>query len=349
MKINLYTMLKTLLFTLENGKNLSSGMHLLSTTAKTKQERKIYLKIHNELKDGSSFSKALSKYKIGSQDVINFISMAEKGVNFRDALKKVINYLEVKDEYERASNEKTSIPFMYLFIATLIVVGVKFFAVPYQMEEAQGYSPEIISIISDHLELAQLMTNILFITLIVVGGYFFLLLIALFSQSYIVQAISKQLVMILPFTSSIVVKFEKFMLFSMLGEMLQSGISFKKAMNSAIATTTVRKFRKALLETMHNIRHDGQFVFHPSLYDNIERGLLLGIGSSSQIGAVMIEISNRAKADALLLSTKFFRLITMMSIMMMAFAVFIEFYTVVLTQILIQRGLIDLTKGPGGF
>jgi len=49
------------------------------------------------------------------------------------------------------------------------------------------------------------------------------------------------------------------------------------------------------------------------------------------------------------LSTKFFRLITFISIFMMAFAVFIEFFTVVLTQILIQKGMIDATRGLGTF
>ena len=59
MKINLYTMLKTLLFTLENGKSLSSGMQLLASTSSRKQEQKTFLKIYHELQDGSTFSQAL--------------------------------------------------------------------------------------------------------------------------------------------------------------------------------------------------------------------------------------------------------------------------------------------------
>ncbi len=49
-----------------------------------------------------------------------------------------------------------------------------------------------------------------------------------------------------------------------------------------------------------------------------------------------------------MLTTKFFRIITLMSIFLMAFSVFIEFYTIVLTQILIQKGMIDLNT-PGVF
>jgi hypothetical protein len=63
----------------------------------------------------------------------------------------------------------------------------------------------------------------------------------------------------------------------------------------------------------------------------------------------MIEISNRARTDAMAASAKFFRVVTVLSILLMAFAVFIEFYTVVLTQMMIQKGLIDLTRGVGTF
>ena len=104
-----------------------------------------------------------------------------------------------------------------------------------------------------------------------------------------------------------------------------------------------------LRETLDSIKNDGKFTFHSSLYDGVEKGLLLGAGTSMQVGTIMSEISSRAKTEALMLTTKFFRLVTMMSIFMMAFAVFIEFYTVVLTQIIIQKGLIDMTRGSGAF
>ena len=351
MKINVYTMFKTLLFTIQNGKNISSGMKLLANTAKTKKERKVYLAVYDDIKDGHSFSQALSKHKIGSLDVIQFVTMAEKGVSFKVALEKIIRYLEVKDEFERESSDKTSLPVIYFSIASLVVIGVKFFAVPYQMAKTEEFNQMVKDMISAHLAFAQIMTDMLFFGLVFVAGYFFILLFALFSQSRTVQGISKQIALFLPFTSAIVIKFEKFMLFSMLGEMLQSGISFKKAVSSAIETNTVPKFKKALQETLDGIKYKGEFNLHNHLYDNVEIALLTGVGSSKQIGDVMLEISSRARTDALELSTKFFRMITLLSIFLMAFAVFIEYYTVVLTQILIQKGFIDASRmivGGGG-
>jgi len=349
MKINLYTMLKTLHFTLQNGKSLSSGMQLLANNTQSKKERSIYQKIYNDLKDGSTFSDALKKNRLGSLDVLQFISIAEKGVSFKVALGKIIDYLEMKDLYERESNEKTNIPFIYLFISAIIVISIKFFAIPYQMQEAQKYSKEILALIDTHLSFAQLMSDTLFLLLVVVIFYFITFLTALFSHSFLIQGIAKHISFLLPFTSKIIVKFEKFMLFNMLGEMLKSGISYKKALNSAISTISIVKFKKAISETLESIKNDGKLIFHSSLYEDIEKGLLLGAGTSVQVGNIMSEIGSRAKTQALMLTTKFFRLITMISIFMMAFAVFIEFYTVVLTQIIIQKGLIDMAKTGGAF
>ena len=91
--------------------------------------------------------------------------------------------------------------------------------------------------------------------------------------------------------------------------------------------------------------NNGKFVFSHTLYDDLERELMLGVGSSYQIGSVMLEISSRAKADALKLTMKFFSMITVMAIFLLSFAVFVEFWTVVLTQILIEKGLIDMQRG----
>lgn len=344
MKIDIYSMLKTLLFTMQNGKSISSGMGLLVKSAKTRSEKKIYNKIYNDIKEGHTLSQALSKHKFISIDVINFIAMAEKGTNFRLSLEKIIHYIEVKDEFRRESNSKTTLPVIYFSIASLIVIGVKFFAVPYQMAEVAGYHKMVKDLVANHLYLAQVMTDTLFIGLVIIAGYFFILLAALFNQSKTIQAISKQLALFLPISSSIVMKFEKFILFSIVGEMLESGISFQKSMSSALHTTTVTKFKKAIRSTLNKIKHDGALTLHPHLYDDLEQGLLAGIGTSKQLGSVMLEISDRARTNALRLTTSFFRLITVLSIILMAYAVFIEYYTVVLTQLIIQKGMLDATK-----
>lgn len=345
MKIDIYTMLKTLLFTMQNGKSLSSGISLLAHSSKEKREKKIYSDIYEDLKNGMLFSESLRKNRIGSMDVLHFIAMAEKGISFKGALEKIINYLEIKAAYERESNEKTNTPFLYLFLSSLVVMGVKFFAVPHQIQEAQNYSKEVLSLIESHLSFAVFMSEALFFILILLVFYFFIFMGALFSNSHHLQNIAKSIAVRLPFSSKIVLGFEKFILFLMISEMLQSGITLKKALNASMANTGVSKFKKALHAMLQNIQNEGQFIYHPSLFDPLEQRLLVGAKTSPQIGSILFEISLRAKDEALLQSKKFFRFVTALSIFLMAFAVFIEFFTVVLSQIIIQKGLIDMTKG----
>lgn len=349
MKINISSMLKTLLFTLQNGKNISSAMKLLSKSSKSKKERDMYITINNDLQDGMTFSKSLEKQNVGSLDVIQFITMAEQSLSFKTALEKIINYIDIKDTFQRESNDKTSLPVIYFFISALIVIGVRFFAVPYQIAKSKEYSPEVQDLIAAHLQVAQFLADTLFVFLVLIASYFILLLLSLFSQDRAVQGIAKELALFIPFTSKIVLKFEKFILFSILGEMLQSGISYKNAITTAFEITVITKFKKALSETLQGAKNEGKMLFHPSLYDSLEQELLIGIGSSSQMGKVFLEISNRARIDALELTGKFLRMITFLSILLMAFAVFVEFFTVVLTQVLIQKGLIDMTRGVGSF
>ena len=345
MKINIYAMFKTLLFTMQNGKSLSNGLDLLANTEKSKKTKKIYKKINTDIKDGKSFSQSLARHKICSLDIIQFVSMAEKGVNFKQALEKIIRYLEVKEKFQRESSDQTSLPVIYFSLAALVVLGVKFIAIPMQIEKSKNYTAEILELISGHMYLVQVMTNTLFVLLIILASYFFILLTALFSQSRNIQFISKYLALKMPFSSKIILSFEKFMLFSMLGDMLESGISYKKAMSSALKTTTVGKFQKAIQTTLDTIKNEGKFIFHSSLYDDMEKALLTGVGSTQQVGKVMLEISDRARTEAMQKSLKLFRIVTFLSIFLMAFAVFIVFFAVVLTQVLIQKGLIDMSKG----
>ena len=61
MKIDIYAMLRTLLFSIENGKNITSGIQLLLNNAKSRREKNTYTKIYNDLREGITFSQSLKK------------------------------------------------------------------------------------------------------------------------------------------------------------------------------------------------------------------------------------------------------------------------------------------------
>ncbi len=342
MKVDAYPMLKTILFTLENGKNLPNGIRLLAQSARKKAERKAYERIEDTLQNGESFSTALQHHCVCPMDVVHFVSMAEKGLNFKEALRKVIHYLDVKQEFRQESSDKVTVPTIYFVLATLVVFVVKFFAVPYQIERSKAYSAEIMDIVGSHLLLAQLFSNLLLVGLILVAGYFFIFLIALFSNSRFWQAFAKAVALRLPFARHIVMQFEKFVTFSMLGQMLQSGIGLKQALGAAVHNSSTKLFSKSFERMLEQMRTQGQLQLPDKLFDAVEQNLLRGVGSNVQLGQSFLQIADKARFEALNESKRFFRMVTMYAIFLMAFAVFVEFYVVVLTQILLQKGLVDL-------
>lgn len=347
MKLDAYPILKTILFTLENGKNLVNAINLLAESANKKKERKVYVNIQNTLKNGESFSIALKKYCECPMDVVNFISIAEDSLNFKEALKKVLRYLDVKKEFQQESSDKVSVPLIYFILATLVVIAVKFFAVPYQIERAKNYSQEIINLISAHLSLAEVLSNVLFALLIVTAGYFFTLLIALFNNSRFFQAIAKRVVLFLPVSSRIIMNFEKFIVFSILGQMLTSGVSLKKAISVALKNSDMPLFKNSFSNMLNQMKIQGELKLPLELFSEVEQNLLKGVGSNLQMGQVLLEISENSRFEALNQSKQFFRLITVSAILIMTFAVIIEFYVVVLTQLILQKGLLDLVNSGG--
>ncbi|MFA6759562.1 MAG: type II secretion system F family protein [Sulfuricurvum sp.] len=342
---DIYAMLKTIHFTLVNGKSLSSGVELLYKTTKNKKDKKLYKKIYGDIKDGLSFSQSLSKHRVGTKDSVAFVSMAEKSLSFRNALGRLLKFMESKREFERESNEKTTVPFIYLFIVSIVVIAMRFFVVPYQIAESKSLSDQVYGLVADHLAFSMVMNNALFILLAVTVSYFLILMLALFSKNYHAKELFSAVAMKLPFASNIIMQFEKFVILNMLGEMMKSGISFKASLRAAISSTTISKFKRAFESDLESIRTKGELSYDPLLFDDIDRSLFVGVGTLDQVGSIMIEVSNKARDKALELSGKFFRLIIAISIFLMAFAVFIEFYTVVLTQLIIQKGLVDLAKG----
>lgn len=61
----------------------------------------------------------------------------------------------------------------------------------------------------------------------------------------------------------------------------------------------------------------------------------------TQLGDMLEQFADRARLNALTTATKFFRIITIMAILLLACAVFVEFFTIVLTQVLIQQEIIN--------
>lgn len=348
-KVDAYPMLKTIVFSLQNGRSLTNALKLLVQTTAKKKEKRAYVMIRDSIKEGENFSTALDRYCICSKEVIYFVSMAEKGVNFTNALSKVVEYIETKDDFKQESSDKLTMPAIYFFLSVIVVGAVNFIALPMQFERAQEYNQEVIALIENHLFFAKILSNFLLFFLAVVAFYFFVTTLAMFSRDRLLQGVSSKIVLYLPFAKKIVLQFEKFMVFMMLAQMLNSGVGFKNALEAIVKSGDSRIFHKGFKKMLETIEKKGKLIYPKEVFDANEQALLQGVGSNAQMGQTLLNAAKRGKYEAMNLSKRFFRYITLSAVFLMAFAVFIEFYVVVLTQVILQKGLIDLSNSGAIF
>lgn len=341
MKPDILTLLKTLQLSLENGKSLTNALNLLQNTTKNKDERTAYGKITRSIQEGASFSKAVEKYVSPSPDIIQFVAMAEKGGSFVKTLKSVVSYLEIKNKFHQESNDKIALPMIYFTLTATIIIFVRFFAVPFHIQEAKTYDPKIFVIIAEHLDMALALSNLLFGGLLLFSAYFFIVMIALFNYTGIVQGIAKRFASRLPMSSKIIAYFEKFILLSLLSAMLKNGVSLKTAFKTAAAGTLVPSIAKQFNGILAQVSRGEKNFWTIPFFEDIEQHLLAGAGTVTQLGDILEQFADRARLNALAMAGKFFRIITILAILLLAFAVFVEFFTIVLTQVLIQQEIVN--------
>jgi type II secretory pathway component PulF len=341
MKPDILTLLKTLHLSLENGKSLTNALNLLQNTAKNKDERKAYANITRSIQEGSSFSKAIERHVSPSPDIIQFVAMAEKGGGFIKTLRSVVHFLEVKNRFHQESNDKIALPLIYFSLTAVIIIFTRFFAVPFHISEAKTYDPKIYEAVAGHLDMALILSNVLFGGLLVFTAYFFIVMVALFNFTGIIQGIAKKYASYLPMASKIIEYFEKFILLSLLSEMLKNGVSLKTALQTAANSTLVPKISKQFEGILFQISRGEKNFWGIPFFEEIEQHLLAGAGTVTQLGNIFGEFADRARLNALTMATKFFRIVTIMAILLLAFAVFVEFFTIVLTQVIIQQEVIN--------
>jgi type IV pilus assembly protein PilC len=341
MKPDILTLLKTLHLSLENGKSLSNAFLLLQNTTKNKTEQLTYHNIMRSIQEGGSFSNALEKHLAPPPDIIQFVSMAEKGGSFVKTLKAVVNYMEIKNKFHQESSDKIALPMIYFILTAIIIIFIRFFAVPFHIQEAKTYDPKIYAIIANHLDMALILSNLLFGGLLLFAAYFFIVMVALFNYTGTIQGIAKQIAARLPMSTKIIEYFEKFILLSLLSAMIKNGVSLKTSLITSANSTLVPRIEKQFKGILAQISRGEKNFWSIPFFEEIEQHLLNGAGTSAQLGDIFEQFAERSRLNALTMATKFFRIVTIMAILLLAFAVFVEFFTIVLTQVLIQQEIVN--------
>ncbi|MCR3906534.1 MAG: type II secretion system F family protein [Tenericutes bacterium] len=123
--------LKQLGSLLNAGIKLISALELLSIQQENRSQRKLYFELFQQINNGISFSKALSKRpKEFPNLLVQMIEVAELSGNLGDMILKMAEYYENQTKITNDIKSALRMPLVYLAAALLISIGMTVFVFP---------------------------------------------------------------------------------------------------------------------------------------------------------------------------------------------------------------------------
>jgi type II secretory pathway component PulF len=326
---------------LSSGKSITFALNLIKNQSKSKFEKKRIDKAILQIKQGERISDALHENKIFDDDITSYIKIAESSSNFLKMLNQILQFLEEKNNFLSESKEKISMPIIYFILALVTIIGVKFYAIPQQIQQISSYSDKIKALVSEHLLEAHLIANTIFIIDILVFMILIIFLYSIYGTKYFTKSI-KFISLHIPFVAKVIFLFDKFFTLLFLGNILKGGIDIKKSVNIILRYTTNIKISKYFEEIIQKMKYGESKIFISNkIFTNFENDLVVSATNSEQLGDTFEKISKYAKSEAYSRFTSFFRFLTFFSIFILTATVFLEFYAIVVTQLIIQSNIIN--------
>lgn len=123
--------LKQLGSLLNAGVKLISALELLSIQQENRSQRKLYFELFQQINNGLSFSKALSKRpKEFPNLLVQMVEVAELSGNLGDMILKMAEYYERQTKITNDIKSALRMPLVYLVAAILISIGMTVFVFP---------------------------------------------------------------------------------------------------------------------------------------------------------------------------------------------------------------------------
>jgi type II secretory pathway component PulF len=311
-------------------------------------EKRKSKKVMTLLKEGHSITDSFKKARFLSKELISYIAIAEKSPNMRESMKNILEYLEDRNNFLKKSKEQISLPILYFVLALITILVVKFYAIDYQLQEATKYKGIIKAQIDIHLANASMYADIIFGILMVGMFLLFSFLYSIFGKSFGLQIVAKVIVSYIPMMARVSDYFEKFFILSLLGQILKSGVTLPKSLVITKDAVSNIKIKGSIEEMIEKIKYgDKSYLVDSGLFTNIQKGLFLGVRNSKELGENFLKLGQTSKDDAYFNATKFFRFMTIFSIAMLAMTVLLEFYSVVMTQMIVQKSYMIESLGSG--
>lgn len=261
--------LKQLGSLLNAGIKLISALELLSLQQENRNQRKVYFELFQQINNGLSFSKALSKRpKDFPSLLVQMIEVGEISGELGITVEKMAEYYETQLKVQTEIKGALRMPIIYLSAAIIISIGMLLFVFPNITGLFQSFEgAQLPGITLMFLNVGEFLKSY---ALIIFGSIFGLVLLTITLNKYVPQ-VHRALTLFtlnIPIFGSLIQMNNQIMIANALAQMLSNGVNSLKALQTVKNILSNEIYRELLAKTMKYIEDGKPFsrAFEESKY-----------------------------------------------------------------------------------
>lgn len=261
--------LKQLGSLLNAGIKLISALELLSLQQENRNQRKVYFELFQQINNGLSFSKALSKRpKDFPSLLVQMIEVGEISGELGITVEKMAEYYETQLKVQTEIKGALRMPIIYLSAAIIISIGMLLFVFPNITGLFQSFEgAQLPGITLMFLNVGEFLKSY---ALIIFGSIFGLVLLTITLNKYVPQ-VHRALTLFtlnIPIFGSLIQMNNQIMIANALAQMLSNGVNSLKALQTVKNILSNEIYRELLAKTMKYIEDGKPFsrAFEESNY-----------------------------------------------------------------------------------
>jgi type IV pilus assembly protein PilC len=237
----------------EAGIGIVDALELVADAIDNKTLKKVLPQIADEVRSGTSFAKALSKYKrIFGEFFINMAEIGEETGQLDAVLKKVSEYYETISEIINKIKSASFYPIFVSVMATLITGGILYFIVPTFAEIYRSLGGELPAPTQMLIHVSDwLRAHILFILAAIVAGV--IAFITAYRYIYPFRKVVNWLQIKMPIFGQLFIKGALANLSRTFATLFAAGISIERALELAGRVTGNAVYQEALDKVRHDV------------------------------------------------------------------------------------------------
>ncbi|HOI84884.1 MAG TPA: type II secretion system F family protein [Acholeplasmataceae bacterium] len=261
--------LKQLGSLLNAGVKLISALELLSLQQENRNQRKLYFELYQQINNGLSFSKALSKRpKDFPSLLVQMVEVGELSGDLGPTVVKMAEYYESQMKVSAEIKGALRMPLIYLTAAILISVGMLLFVFPNITGLFQSFEgAELPGITQMFLNVGEFLKQY---ALIIFGSVFILIVAFMMLNKYVEKVHYGLTVMALnaPIFGSLIQMNNQIMIANALTQMLSNGVNSMKALQTVRGILSNVIYKELMAKTLKYIEDGKPFsrAFEESKY-----------------------------------------------------------------------------------